>query len=309
MPNTSRHHISKFYRLIPVFYKLPTLCLFAAYLFPIAHAENTSKAPVVNVFTTPWSRLFSGSESSFSAALTYNVPLERTMTTTPTGRESSETRKTLNQRGLLSLQYSPLSYFFANTTFGVPLREVNKYSTNFSYSFGYDDWHPGTYSFIYSNYSQDNHLFTQTGRSVTTFEKGAFTVAYKFRLPEKIESKLLINKEDNLGCQVGYTYSHRYFDNVSNTTKNNKNILLASCGYTVKGHYFARLSGFYYPEKTQQQPWDSDYTYSFGYVSGYKPGSISVRYDNYSGTRYPWRGNPKANFRSGTVSVSWILPF
>lgn len=311
MPSNARHCISGFFpfrRLATVVFTLSALCLSIAYITPVAQAEKTSRPQVVEVFTTPWSRLFSGSESSFSTALTYNVPLERTVTTIPTGEESSETQERLNHRGLLSLQYSPLSYLFANTTLGVPLNEANKYSTNFSYSFGYDDWHPGTYSFIYSNYSQDNHFFTQSGKSVTTFESGAFTGAYKFRLPEKIEKKLLINKDDNIGCQVGYTYAYRYFDNESNSTKKNKNTLLASCGYTLKGHYFVRFSGFYYPDKSQQQPWNSDYTYSFGYVSSYQPGAISVHYDNYSGTRYPWRGNPTANFRSGTVSISWTLP-
>lgn len=313
MPKSAKHNINRSHpldRLVPVVYKLSTLWLLTTLGLPMAHAAgDTKQKPIVNVFTTPWSRLFSGSEASFSTALTYSVPLERSAITLPTSRETSETREMLNHRALLSMQYSPLSNFFANTTVNVPLQEVNKYATRFSYSFGYDDWRPNTFSFIYSNYAEDNHFFPQKGKQITEFETGAFTGAYKFELPEGIEKHLLINKDDNIGCQVGYTYSYRYYDSVSDATKRHKNVLLASCGYTLKGRYFLRFSSFYYPEKAQQQPWNSDYTYSFGYISGYKPGAISIRYDNYSGTRYPWKSNSTANFRSGTVSISWTLPW
>lgn len=54
---------------------------------------------------------------------------------------------------------------------------------------------------------------------------------------------------------------------------------------------------------------DYDYTYSIGYVSSYLPGAVSVHYDNYTGTRYPWRSDANANFRRGTINLSWTLPF
>ncbi|KNE87548.1 hypothetical protein PSTG_19067, partial [Puccinia striiformis f. sp. tritici PST-78] len=96
---------------------------------------------------------------------------------------------------------------------------------------------------------------------------GTWTFAYKFALADSIEKHLLINKEDSLICQVGYSYVPRYFSTESNSIKENKNILLASCGYTLLQHYFLRVSSFYYPDNKQQQPWDYDYTYSIGYVS------------------------------------------
>lgn len=304
-----RHPSTLVGHLMPSVCKIALLCLLSTPLFSLSYAENSKPKQPINVFTTPWSRLFSGSEASFSTALTYTVPLERQLITSPTSRNSSETSNVYNQQGLVSLQYSPLSSFFANTTLRAPLRNINKYSSSFSYSFGYDDWHPGTFSLIYSNYSQDNHFFPQAGEPITAFEEGTFTGAYKFQLPDKIEQYLLINKEDSIGCQVGYSYNYRYFDSASSSTKGNKNVLLASCGYTLKNNYFFRLSSFYYPDSSQQQPWSSDYNYSIGYVSSYKPGAISIRYDNYSATRYPWRSNSTANFRSGTISISWSVPW
>ena len=90
------------------------------------------------------------------------------------------------------------------------------------------------------------------------------------------------------------------------------NVTKARCwpaAVTLLQHYFLRVSSFYYPDSQQQQPWDYDYTYSIGYVSSYLPGAVSVHYDNYTGTRYPWRSDANANFRRGTINLSWTLPF
>lgn len=271
--------------------------------------DTVPNTPAVRVFTSPWARLFSGSESSFSTALTYSSTLDKELVKVPTGENSYVMRDRYNQRALLSMQYSPLSYFFANMTARAPIQDLGKYSTDFVYSFGYDDWHPGTFSLVYGNYSDSNYFYPSSGARRTYFEQGAWTFAYKFELPQNVEKHLLINKEDALICQLGYSYVPRFFSLATNTNQRNKSTFLASCGYTLLQHYFLRVSAFYYPDSQQQQPWDYDYTYSIGYVSSYLPGAMSVHYDNYTGTRYPWRGSPDANFRHGTINVSWTLPF
>lgn len=277
---------------------------------PAWATENiTPNKPAVRVFTSPWTRLFSGSESSFSTALTYSTTLDQELVKVPTGENSYEIHDRYNQRALLSMQYSPLSYFFANITARAPIQEVSKYSTNFVYSFGYDDWHPDTFSLVYGNYSDNNYFYPAKDAQRTRFEQGTWTFAYKFALPQAVEEHLLINKEDALICQLGYSYVPRFYSLSDNSVQRGKNSFLASCGYTLSQHYFLRVSAFYYPDSQQQQPWDYDYTYSFGYVSSYLPGALSVHYDNYTGTRYPWRGSPDANFRRGTINVSWTLPF
>ncbi|WP_073382728.1 hypothetical protein [Edwardsiella piscicida] len=265
--------------------------------------------PPVKVFTTPWARLFSGSEATFSTALTYSMPLSHQWINVPVNDTQSEMRNIVNQRMLASFQYSPLSYFFANMTVRVPLQDLNRYQTDFVYSFGYDDWHPGTFSLVYSNYGDNNHFYPQQGQRRTYIEQGTITAAYKFALPESWNKHLLLFPQDSLSCQVGYSYGPRYYSLQDNQMKRGKNTLLGSCGYTLKQHYFLRVSAFYYPDRGQQQPWDSDYSYSVGYVSGYEPGSLSIHYDNYSGTRYAWRGDRNANFRQGTLNLSWTLPF
>ncbi|WMT12681.1 hypothetical protein [Serratia fonticola] len=268
-----------------------------------------SAPPPVKVFTTPWSRLFSGSESRFSTALTYSSPLSKQPIYVQTGPNTTEQRDKFNQRILFSLQYTPVSYFFANMTTRVPLQDTNKYSTDYVYSFGYDDWHPGTFSLVYGNYSEKNRFYPADGRRNTYFEQGSWTLAYKFSLPEHVEKHLLINPNDSLTCQVGYTYVARYYSVKTSSLAENKRSLLTSCGYTLKQHYFLRMSAFYYPQSDQQQPFDYDYTYNFGYVSSYQPGAITIQYSNYTGTRYPWRNNANSNFRQGSINLSWALPF
>lgn len=289
-------------------YKPLMLLLGWLLLSPPVIASETTNTSAVKLFTSPWSRLFSGNDDTFSTALTYSSPLEKSLINVPTGRYSSEEVYKVNQRGLFSMQYSPISYFFANMTIRVPLQNASKYSTDYVYSFGYDDWHPGTFSLVYGNYNDNNSFFPAAGTQSTRFEQGSWTLGYKFTLPKPVESALLINKGDALVCQVGYSYVPRYFSDASSSIEENKSSLLGSCGYTLLQHYFLRLSAFYYPDHKQQQPWDYDYTYSIGYTSGYTPGSWSIHYDNYTGTRYPWRQNANANFRSGTINLSWTLP-
>lgn len=274
----------------------------------MAWGEESAEQPE-GIFTTPWSRLFSGGESRFTTAITYSSPLSKQEIYVPTGRNSTERRDKVNQRLLFSMQYTPMGYFFVNMTTRVPVQDTSKYSTDYVYSFGYDDWHPGTFSLVYGNYSEKNHFYPADGKRHTYFEQGAWTLAYKFSLPENIEKHLLFNKHDNLTCQVGYTYVPRYYSVKTSALENNKRSLLTSCGYTLKQHYFLRMSGFYYPQKGQQQPFDYDYTYSVGYVSSYQPGAITIQYTNYSATRYPWRSNANSNFRKGSINLSWTLPF
>ncbi|PPS58478.1 hypothetical protein CRX72_17595 [Pantoea sp. BRM17] len=70
-----------------------------------------------------------------------------------------------------SLQYSPYSYWFANVTLRAPITDFDRYTTDFRYSFGYDDWHANTFSLVYSNYG-DNHLFP-SGTKRFTYWAGA----------------------------------------------------------------------------------------------------------------------------------------
>lgn len=258
------------------------------------------------VFTSRWGRLFSGNDKSFSGALSFSSSLKEQRVSIPNSSESAAQKKKINQTFNLSLQYSPYSFWFANITSRLPVTDTSRYTADFRYSFGYDDWHANTFSLVYGNYG-DNHFWTPDNRRRTYFEQGALTLAYKFSLPKPVENALLINKGDSIICQVGYSWVPRYYDLSSNDIRKNKNVMLGGCGYTFKQHFFIRATAFWYPDNSQQQPWNGDYSYSFGYA-GYTPGSFSIQYANYSGTRYPGHQDGNAKFREGTVSLIWFLP-
>lgn len=285
-----------------------TLNASAAETGPDKGAGAESSEPIqAGVFTSRWGRLFSGNKDTLSGALSFSSGLKEQWLTIPNGSESAQQKKKINQLLNLSLQYSPYSYWFANVTLRAPIADFDRYTTDFRYSFGYDDWHANTFSLVYSNYG-DNHLFPSGNKRFTYFEQGAFTFAYKFSLPKPLERHLLINDGDALTCQLGYSWVPRYYSLADNDLRANKQVMLGGCGYTFKQHFFVRATAFWYPHASQQQPWNGDYSYSFGYA-GYTPGSFSLQYSNYSGTRFPGRSSANAKFREGTVSLIWFLPF
>ncbi|MDF2783807.1 MAG: hypothetical protein K0S95_342 [Pantoea eucrina] len=270
-------------------------------------AAESSEPIQAGVFTSRWGRLFSGNKDTFSGALSFSSGLKEQWLTIPNGSESAQQKNKINQLLNLSMQYSPYSYWFANVILRAPVSDFDRYTTDFRYSFGYDDWHANTFSLVYSNYG-DNHLFPSGNKRFTYFEQGAFTFAYKFSLPKPLERHLLINDGDALTCQLGYSWVPRYYSLADNDLRTNKQVMLGGCGYTFKQHFFVRATAFWYPHASQQQPWNGDYSYSFGYA-GYTPGSFSLQYSNYSGTRFPGRSSANAKFREGTVSLIWFLPF
>ncbi|AHB70442.1 hypothetical protein QMS56_02020 [Cronobacter malonaticus] len=271
-----------------------------------ASVDNESEPIQAGVFTSRWGRLFSGNDKKFSGALSFNSGLKEQYVTIPNSSDTATQTNKINQTVNLSLQYSPWSYLFANVTLRAPVRDLTRYSSDFRYSFGYDDWHANTFSLVYSNYG-DNHIWPSGNKRHTYFEQGGVTAAYKFSLPKPLEKHLLINKGDSIICQVGYTWVPRYYDLNSNDIRSNKNVLLGGCGYTLKQHFFLRATAFWFPDSSQQQPWNGDYSYSFGYA-GYTPGTFSIQYANYSGTRYPGHASGNGKFREGTVSLIWYLP-
>jgi hypothetical protein len=149
------------------------------------------------------------------------------------------TEEKYNQTLNLSLQYSPYSFWFANVTSRLPVTDTSRYTADFRYSFGYDDWHANTFSLVYSNYG-DNHFWTSGSKRHTYFEQGAITLAYKFSLPKPMENALLINKGDAIICQAGYSWVPRYYDLESNDIRKNKNVLLGGVDIPLSNIFCAR---------------------------------------------------------------------
>lgn len=251
---------------------------------------------------TGWRNMIDGLRGS----LTAGVPVDLSQTVSETdGGVVSRTGKTPSLRATFT--YNPVSYWFASTTLvgyaDYELREA--WNPDFTYVFGYDDWHPYTISAYYSNYG-GNRLFPNRDEVFSEFLFGTITIAWKFPIPKAIAEPLLIDKSAGIGCAVGYNGSPRYFDLASASNKYWKQSVSLGCKYSVVGNWYFNWSLYAYLNPDQQQPWDPDFTYGFGYFD-WRPGTISIQYNNYSGNRFPWRRkNPgTGRFKHGEFSLSW----
>jgi len=81
-----------------------------------------------------------------------------------------------------------------------------------------------------------------------------------------------------------------------------------SLKYTIAGSWFVSTSFYHYLDSEQQQDWNPDFTYVFGY-SDWRPYTLSLIYSNYGGNRFsPESGNKYTEFNQGTWSLGWKFP-
>jgi hypothetical protein len=177
---------------------------------------------------------------------------------------------------------------------------------DFSYACGYDDRHPGTWSLFYANYTGTRlHPDGAAGEHRFNFPEGQWTLAYRYALPAALEPTLLVGDDDRADCSANVHLLPR-FARLEGGSGKRKTSLSLGCRYTRPEGWYLEAAVFAYPQRGQQQPWDPDYTYGFGYADA-GPGTLTVKYNNYSGNRFPGRerGPGEGSFRSGSVSISW----
>ncbi len=205
----------------------------------------------------------------------------------------------------------PQSAWFVQGTFYRYLREERQqpWNPDFSYGFGYDDWRPDTFSFTYANYAGNRfNPDPSAGERRWNFANGQWSAAYKFALPMALRPWFVIREDDQVTCSTGVNLTPRYTDRRSLSIRNNKTSLAFGCRYTMTSNLFASITFLHYPRAGQQQPWDPDFTYSFGHFN-WRPGTASLQYSNYSGNRLPWRDRAanQGSFRNGSISLSWSM--
>jgi len=204
----------------------------------------------------------------------------------------------------LSLRYQPVGYWFAQASFiGYldPSRRA-RWNPDFTYSFGYDDWHPYTLSLVYSNYA-NNRFSPAKGDPVSPFDHGTVSLGWKAPMPKRLARLFLIDESQTINCRVGLNATPR-FDRNDGTTGSWKTAANLGCRYPVTDRLFVDVNLFAYGHG--QQPWDPDYTYSFG-LFDYRSNRFSILYANYSGNRFPGRHRAanSGRFVDGGISISW----
>ncbi|MEJ7928850.1 hypothetical protein WG922_02580 [Ramlibacter sp. AN1015] len=203
----------------------------------------------------------------------------------------------------------PSSGWFAQATLYRYLRPERQqpWNPDFSYAFGWDDWRPGTFGFIYGNYA-GNRLNPDRSRGERrwNFLNGQWSAFYKFSLPEPLRPLFVIDADDQVTCTTALNLTPRYTDLDSAATRRNKVSVGLGCRYVMPSNWYANFTLFGYPRSHQQQPWDPDFTYGFGYFD-WRAGTVSLQYNNYSGNRFPWRdrGPNQGSVRNGSITLSW----
>jgi poly(3-hydroxybutyrate) depolymerase len=249
-----------------------------------------------------WDKLFDGFSGNFS----FVFPIDKTETFNDKG-SNSQGEPNNNIALNASIRYNPLSYWFAGATFFKYLSSDLQapWHPDFTYSFGYDDWHPYTLSLVYSNYN-GNRFNPNNDEMVTNFWEGSFALGWKFPPVKVIENLIKFHPTSGLGHKLSYNVVPVFYDNSTNAKKDWKQSISLYTKYTIYKSFYIDVNMFYYLNQSQQQPWDPDFNYTFGYFD-WRAGTFSFRYNNYSGNRFFWRNrnDNTGRFSDGFFSIAW----
>lgn len=258
-------------------------------------------------YPSEWRNLISG----FSGGFSFGYPLTKSTIQSGSGREGDLSANNISYSA--SLKYKPIgSWFISAAVIEYEKSSLQRpWNPDFVYTFGYSDWRPYTLSLVYANYG-GNRLNPDRakGEKATIFKQGAWGLGWKFPIPQKYSKHITFTENGRIGCNVGLSFVPEYFDAKSSELKKWKKAGNFGCKYTIYGAWYVNFTAFYYFDKTQQQPWNPDFTYGFGYFD-WRPGTITVQYNNYSGNRWPGRERAAGTglFSSGGISVAWSWVF
>ena len=221
-------------------------------------------------------------------------------------KENNTTRESIKS----SISLSPIKNIFMGITL---MKTINKkhnqyYEPDFSYSFGYSDWHQDTFSLIYSNYA-DNKFSPKGEKGRFNFTSGNWDLSYKtkikgisifgnFQYSHKNRTKYFALKSGKKLGNLSFSAKYRRTLHI-----NQDQLTLAAKGYVYKKFYVS-TSIYLYSHADRQTSLEPDYAYSFGWRDSRK-GKVSIMYSNYyTPTRFPWKKESGPTFDKGSISLS-----
>ncbi len=179
------------------------------------------------------------------------------------------------------------------------------WNPDFGYAFGYNTYQPGTFSLTYGNYG-GNRFNPDGDEHFTQVDEGSIRAAYNLEFEDRLFAPLYTDETRFFQCEPAVTTTPSYFDQGSNSDKSFKTSLSLGCRYNIWRGLYLGATAYLYPDADQQQDWDPDYTYSFGW-SNWRPGTFSLEYGNYAGNRWPWREGG-SSFSEGAISLNYRVP-
>lgn len=91
--------------------------------------------------------------------------------------------KSQHQTFSLGCKYSIIGNWYANATvfYYLDSQQKQPWNPDFTYGFGYFDWHPGTVTVQYNNYSGNRWNSADRGPETGRFKDGSISVSYSFK--------------------------------------------------------------------------------------------------------------------------------
>lgn len=297
---------------------------------PIKRASDTSRTALTASATaqSPWDEVWSTMRTSFSlpvedigkkpgifvGSINAWVPLRAVFPLAvpfDPANPSTQGPPPNNLLAFASATYFPLGYWFLNFSYFqfIGRKEVLPWHPDFTYSFGYNDWHMYTFSLIYGNYGGNRFApDAAKGEQVTRFDQGTWSLGFKFPAPQFMRSLMEFHPTSNVQHLLNLNVIPSYYNVSTSRFEQWQTFLSLQTRYNIFDYFFGMLTLFYYPNAAQQQPWNPDFTYGFGYAN-WNSFTVSVQYNNYSGNRFPWNkpAESTGNFLDGIVSVSFNI--
>jgi hypothetical protein len=250
----------------------------------------------------------------FVGSVNYWCPLRAIVPRTNTANPMNPSTQGLppdNMLAFASVTYFPVGYWFVNFSYFqfINREKILPWHPDFTYSFGYNDWHDYTFSLIYGNFGGNRFSpNTTTGEQITRFDQGTWSLGFKFPAPKFLRDVAEFDQTSLLQQQLNLNVIPQYFSTQTDQFQQWQTFLSLQTRYNIISHFFGLLTVFYYPSAAQQQPWNPDFTYGFGYADWHSY-TFSVQYNNYSGNRFPWNkaAENTGNFLDGIFSVSFNI--
>lgn len=213
-----------------------------------------------------------------------------------------------------TIMINPHSYYFLGGTSSFDINSYKSpyYQPDFSYSFGYSDWHMDTFSWNYSNYA-NNKFSPEEGEDRFNFDKGNWELSYKTQVddvtytakgkyvPASNSKKLYLKAKTIVLDDVMVSAQLKH--NI--TTQQNRLTLSAKTFLYEKFFASGSVYEYYKPDSIGSN--DGEYAYSFGW-SDARPFHPSIVYSNYY-TPTRWDPDEGPKFNEGTVSIKFNLDF
>lgn len=182
------------------------------------------------------------------------------------------------------------------------------FQPDFTYRLGWISYDPNSFSLFYENFDA-NRFIPDDGERFSRIERGQVVLGFRFRIDDEF-TQSWTGLDNHMNCDAETRWVPRFLDlDPFDVNADHKVILSMDCKYKIMGGLFVRGEALFYPVKGQQQVFDPDFTYSFGYDTDQR-NSLALEYDNFTPNRYPGHDlDGEGSFKDGFWKLTYHLPF